>query len=60
MRAALSKFEGVLHVTELDARLCAKDVYIKATEWSLTTSGPTGRAAWIVSQFVWLVATRIG
>jgi hypothetical protein len=47
-------------VTELDAKLWLKDVYIKATVVSLTTSGPTAQVAWHTFQLVSLVVTRTG
>ena len=45
---------------EQDARLWLKDVYIKVTVVSLTTSGPTAQVAWHVCQLASLVVTRTG
>jgi len=34
--------------------------YVRVTEWSLTTSGPTGEVVLRTSQLAWFLVTRIG
>jgi hypothetical protein len=60
IRALHYKRSAELTVTGRDAKLWLKDVYIKATVVSLTTSGPTAQVAWHTLQLVSLVVTRTG
>lgn len=47
-------------VTGLDVKQWPRAVYIKVTVVSLTTSGPTAQAGWLVCQLASLVVTRTG
>lgn len=54
-----NKSSAAKHGTEHAARRYVRVVYIKVTEKSLTTSGPTGEAVWIMCRFAWFLGTRI-
>lgn len=60
MKADLNRLRVVSLETELVVKQCARGVYIKATEKSLTTSGPIGRGLWITYQLVWSLDARTG
>ena len=60
MRTHLNRYVGVSRVIEHGVKPFAKDVYIKVTVWSLTTSGSTGKVAWLTCQLASLVVQRIG
>ena len=43
MRTLPLKLKDVRQEIKLDVKLCVRGAYIKVTEWSLTTSGTTGK-----------------
>jgi hypothetical protein len=60
MKIDRNKFDVEWLETEQGEKRYARGAYIKVIQWSLIMWGPTGQAAWMTYQLVWLVAIKIG